>query len=43
MTSSKVLFSSQPKDIQFPVIEEESNQEIVTFEKLESQNFDTTN
>lgn len=34
-------FFPQPKDIQFPVIEEERNQGIVTFEKLESENFDS--
>ena len=39
-TSSNVLFCPQPKDIQFTVIEEERNQKIFTFKKLESENFD---
>ena len=33
MMSSNVLFSPQPKDIQFTVIEEERNLKIFTFKK----------
>ena len=40
MSSSPVLFCPQPNDIQFTVAEEERNQEIFTFKKLESENFD---
>ena len=36
MMSSNVLFCPQSKDDQFTVIEEERNQEVVTFKKLES-------
>ena len=39
-TSSNVLFCPQPKDNLFTVIEEERNQKIFTFKKLESKNFD---
>ena len=39
-TSSNVLFCPPPKDIHFTVIEEERNQKIFTFKKLESENFD---
>ena len=35
-----VLFCPQLKDIQFTVKEEERNQKIFTFKKLESENFD---
>ena len=35
-----LVLSPQPKDIQFTVTEEERNQQIFTFKKLESQNFD---
>ena len=35
----KCLVLSQPKDIQFTVIEEERNQEIFTLKKLESEKF----
>ena len=38
-TSLNVLFFPQPKDIQFTVTEEERNQKIFTFKKLESENF----
>ena len=37
-TSSNVLFRPQPKDIHFTVVEEERNQKIFTFKKLESEN-----
>ena len=37
--SSNVLFCPQPKDNQFTVTEEEINQEIFTFNMLESENF----
>ena len=40
---SNVLFCPQPKDIQFTVIEEERDQKIFTFKKLESENFDFKN
>ena len=33
-------FVHDPKYIQFTVIDEERNQEIFTFKKLESENFD---
>ena len=39
-TSSNVLFCPQPKDNQLIVIEEERNQKIFTFKKLETENFD---
>ena len=39
MMSSNVLFCPQPKYLQFTVIEEERNQKIFTFKKLESENF----
>ena len=35
-----VLFCPQLKDIQFTVTEEERNQKLFTFKKLESDNFD---
>ena len=38
-TSSNVLFCPQLKDTQFSVTEEERNQKIFTFKKLESHNF----
>ena len=34
MTSSNVLFYSQPKDIQFTVTKEQRNQKIFTFKKM---------
>ena len=39
MTSSNVLFCPQPKNNQFSFIEEERNQKIFSFKKLESENF----
>ena len=38
MTSSNVSFCPQLKDIQFTVREEERNQEMFIFKKLESEN-----
>ena len=35
MMSSNLLFCPQPKDVQFTVTEEERNQKIFTFKKLE--------
>ena len=40
MTSPNVLFCPQSKDNQFTVIEDERNQKIYTFKKLESEKFD---
>ena len=40
MSSLIALFYLQPRDIQFTVTEEESNQKIFTCKKLESKNFD---
>ena len=40
-TSSNVLFCPRPKDNQFTVIEEEINQKIFTFKKLDVT-FDST-
>ena len=37
-TSSNVLFCPQPKNIQFTVREEERNQKMFTFKKLEEEN-----
>ena len=39
MTPLNVLFCPQPKDIQVTVTEEERNQKIFTFKKLESNLF----
>ena len=38
MLSSNVLFCLQPKDIKLTFIEEERNQKMFTFKKLESEN-----
>lgn len=38
MTSSKVLFCAQPKDIQFTVVKELRNQTTLILEELESEN-----
>ena len=40
ISSSNVLFSPQPKDIQFTVTEEERNQKMFTLKKLESENYE---
>ena len=40
MMSSNVLICPELKDNHFTVIEEEQNQKIFTFKKLESKNFD---
>ena len=40
MTSSNVEFSPKPKDIQFTVTEQERNQKMFRFKKLESENYE---
>lgn len=40
MASSNVLFCLKPKAVQFSVTEEQRNQNISAFKKLESGNFD---
>ena len=42
-TSQNVLFCPQSKCIQFTVTEERRNEEIFTFKKLKSENFDILN
>lgn len=39
MLKATVLFCPQPKDIHYIAIEEERNQEILKFKKLESEDF----